>query len=192
MANRINKVVMLKTSDIVPYENNPRINDESVKYVANSIKEFGFRQPIVIDKDNVIIAGHTRLKAAILIGLQEVPCIVADDLTKNQAAAYRLADNKVGEASSWDYVALEIELSALCDYSMPDYGFLDMSELLETDLTGDKAGASPWERMSGASADGVIFTFGEISARQPQEIYEKFLFDVGEENINEWLLKKLQ
>ena len=113
---------MRKTTDIVPYENNPRRNTEAVKYVANSIKEFGFKQPIVIDKDGVIVAGHTRYLASRTLGLKEVPCIIADDLTPEQIKAYRLADNKVGEIATWDWDALVEEL-AVVDFDMSDFGF---------------------------------------------------------------------
>lgn len=91
---------MLKLLDIKPYEKNPRKNDEAVKYVAESIKEFGFKVPIVVDKDMTIVAGHTRYKAAKKLGLNEVPVIVADDLTDEQIKAFRLADNKTGEKAN--------------------------------------------------------------------------------------------
>ena len=112
--------------DLKEYENNPRNNDGAVQAVADSIKEFGFKVPIVIDRDNVIVAGHTRLKAARLLGLATVPCIVADDLTPEQVKAYRLADNKTGELAEWDFAALEIEiaeLSEMSDIDMSDFGF---------------------------------------------------------------------
>ena len=96
------EVVNMNITDVKPYENNPRINDGAVEATANSIKEFGFQQPIVVDKDNVIIVGHTRLSAAKTLGLDEVPVVVAKNLTDEQAKAYRLADNKVGEFSIWD------------------------------------------------------------------------------------------
>jgi ParB-like chromosome segregation protein Spo0J len=92
------------------YENNPRINDDAVEPVAKSIKEFGFKVPILIDKDNVIIAGHTRLKAAQALGMKEVPCILCDDLTPEQVKAFRLADNKVAEFADWDIPLLELEV----------------------------------------------------------------------------------
>lgn len=84
----------IKIEDITPYENNPRNNEEAVEKVANSIKEFGFKQPLVLDKNNVIVIGHTRLKASKRLGLKTVPCIYADDLTQDQINALRLADNK--------------------------------------------------------------------------------------------------
>lgn len=84
----------MRVADLIPYENNPRKNDEAVEAVAASIKEFGFKVPIIVDADNVIIAGHTRLKAAQLLGMETVPVIRADDLTDEQVKAFRLADNK--------------------------------------------------------------------------------------------------
>ena len=131
------EIIMKKTTDIVPYENNPRRNTEAVKYVANSIKEFGFKQPIVIDKDGVIVAGHTRWLASRTLGLEEVPCIMADDLTAEQIKAYRLADNKVAELATWDYDALLEELGEI-SIDMTDFGFSlddfeDEEETIETD-----------------------------------------------------------
>lgn len=116
-------IQMMRVADIVPYENNPRKNDEAVKYVAESIKEFGFKVPIVIDKDNIIVAGHTRLKAAKRLKLDEVPCIVADDLTEEQIKAFRLADNKVGEKADWDFDLLFDELEDIIDIDMELFGF---------------------------------------------------------------------
>ena len=117
------KILNINIKDIKPYEKNPRKNDEAVKYVANSIKEFGFKQPIVIDKNNVIVAGHTRYKASLELGLEEVPCVMADDLTDEQVKAYRLADNKVAEASDWDLDLLDEELEDIFDIDMKDFGF---------------------------------------------------------------------
>ena len=113
----------LKLSELKPYENNPRINDEAVKYVAESIKEFGFKVPIVVDKNNIIVAGHTRYKASKQLGLEEVPCIVADDLTDEQVKAFRLADNKVGEIAEWDFKLLAEELQGIDDLDMEVFGF---------------------------------------------------------------------
>lgn len=123
------EIINMKIGDLIPYENNPRNNNEAVEYVANSIRQFGFKVPIVVDKDNVIVAGHTRLKAAQLLGLEEVPVVVADDLTPEQIKAFRLADNKTGELAGWDFDALKNELEELeqeieaLDFSMSDFGF---------------------------------------------------------------------
>jgi DNA modification methylase len=119
------KIVMMKPSALSEYANNPRNNDSAVDAVANSIKEFGFKVPIIITRDNVIIAGHTRLKASIKLGLTEVPCIVADDLTEEQIKAFRLADNKTAELATWDFSKLEEELNNI-DMDMLQFGFEDL------------------------------------------------------------------
>lgn len=108
---------------IRPYEKNPRRNDEAVDAVAASIKEFGWQQPIVVDKDGVIIAGHTRYKAAKKLKCDTVPVVVADDLTEDQVKAYRLADNKTGELAEWDTALLGEELAELADFDMSQFGF---------------------------------------------------------------------
>lgn len=103
-------IVNVNINDIIPYDKNPRFNDEAVEYVANSIKEFGFKVPVILDKNNVIITGHTRVKACEKLGIEEIPCIYADDLTEEQVKAFRLADNKVGEIADWDFELLNDEL----------------------------------------------------------------------------------
>lgn len=122
-------IVYRKLSDLKPYEKNPRKNDNSVEAVANSIREFGFKVPIVIDKDGTIVTGHTRYKASKLLKLKEVPCIVADDLTEEQIKAFRLADNKVGETSEWDMDLLGEELGDIMDLDMAEFGFGDISDV---------------------------------------------------------------
>ena len=116
------EIINKKLSELEPYEYNPRRNSEAVEYVANSIKEFGFKVPIIIDKNNVIIAGHTRWLAGQSLGLEEVPCIMADDLTEDQVKAFRLADNKVSEVAGWDLDLLAEELADI-DLDMTDFGF---------------------------------------------------------------------
>jgi DNA modification methylase len=124
------KIELRPLSDMRPYPGNPRINDDAVAIVAKSIQEYGFRQPIVVDGDYVIICGHTRYKAALMLGLKEVPVHVATDLTPEQVRAYRLADNKTAEASDWNYDLLPIELGALkeVNYDLGLLGF-DPDEL---------------------------------------------------------------
>lgn len=109
--------------DVKPYDNNPRNNDGAVEATANSIKEFGWQQPIVVDKDNVIIVGHTRYKAAKKLGMDKVPVVVADKLSPEQVKAYRLADNKTGELADWDMGLLDDELGDISDIDMSDFGF---------------------------------------------------------------------
>ncbi|HES9305315.1 TPA: ParB N-terminal domain-containing protein [Streptococcus pyogenes] len=112
-----------KLSEITPYKNNPRNNDEAVGPVAESIKEFGFKVPIVVDKNGEIVNGHTRYKAAQKLGLEAVPVIVADDLSEEQIKAFRLADNKVGEIAVWDLDLLNEELNDILDLDMSAFGF---------------------------------------------------------------------
>lgn len=137
----------MNINELIPYENNPRINEAAVDAVANSIKEFGFKVPIIIDKNNVIVAGHTRLKAAQKLGLEEVPVIIADDLTDEQVKAFRLADNKVGELAEWDFSKLEEELKNIeMDMSPFDFDMKELSkefdknkEVVEDDFDVDEA-----------------------------------------------------
>lgn len=140
LEKKIMQIVQKRLNKIKPYERNPRRNDDAVSYVAASIREFGFKVPIVVDKNGIIVAGHTRYKAAKQIGLKEVPCIVADDLTEEQVNAFRLADNKVSEAAEWDYDLLDEELDAILDIDMEDFGFqfLDEEEPEEDEKKGNE------------------------------------------------------
>lgn len=116
------QVTMRKVSDVKPYDKNPRRNDGAVDAVAASIREFGFQQPLVVDKDGVLIVGHTRLKAAKKLGLEEVPVVVADGLSPEQVKAYRLADNKTGELAEWEENLLIQELAGI-EMDMERFGF---------------------------------------------------------------------
>lgn len=124
------EIVSKAVSELIPYEKNPRkISDEAINAVAESIQEFGFKNPILIDKDNVIIAGHTRRLASLKLGLERVPCVVVDDLTPQQIKALRLADNKTNELADWDVGELNLELEDLLDMDMSRFGFdIDFSE----------------------------------------------------------------
>lgn len=129
-------IINIELKNIKQYEKNPRKNDEAVGPVAESIKEFGFKCPIILDKDNVIIAGHTRYKAAKRLKLKEVPCIVADDLTEEQIKAFRLADNKVGEIAEWDFDLLNMELESI-SFDMSSFGFNILNEEEEKEIEED-------------------------------------------------------
>lgn len=117
------EVKKVSIDKIKPYANNPRNNNDGVDAVAESIKEFGWQQPIVVDKDNVIIVGHTRYKAAEKLGLKSVPIVVADNLSPEQVKAYRLADNKTGELTDWNDKLLQSELDGITNIDMADFGF---------------------------------------------------------------------
>ena len=119
------KTIDIKLSEIKPYDKNPRDNDGAVDAVAASIQEFGFKQPIVVDKDGVIIVGHTRYKAAQKLELDTVPVLVAKDLTDEQVKAYRLADNKTAELAGWNFNLLNIELEGIPEIDMEQFGFIE-------------------------------------------------------------------
>ncbi len=122
------EIVSKRLDEIKLYENNPRNNEQSIDYVAKSIEEFGFKVPIILDKNHVIVAGHTRYMASQKLGLDTVPCIIADDLTEDQIKAFRLADNKVAEYSEWDENLLALELLNIEELDMTAFGFEDGTE----------------------------------------------------------------
>lgn len=130
------KIVQMNIADVKPYERNPRINDNAVEAVAESIREFGFRSPIIVDENKVIICGHTRILAAKHLGLDTVPVHVAKGLTPEQVKAYRIADNKTGEIAEWDYDLLPLELADLqmANFDLSLLGF--DTEELDTILNG--------------------------------------------------------
>lgn len=119
------KVVYRSIESILPYEKNPRNNDEAVSAVKESIQEFGFKIPVVLSENDVIVAGHTRIKAAKELGMTEVPCIIADDLSEEQIRAFRLADNKSAEIATWDDTLLKEELDNIFNINMELFGFVD-------------------------------------------------------------------
>ena len=163
-------IIMLPVPEVRPYEKNPRKNAEAVKYVKASIEKFGFKQPIIVDSNRVIIAGHTRLEAAKSLGMAEVPCIVADDLTDAQVKALRLADNKVAEFSEWDLDLLGGELGELAEISdidMGDFGFDD-----NLDKIGDEEENETEEKGVNLSETFQIIVECENEIEQ-QEIFEK-------------------
>lgn len=123
LRGEIMKVIDIEVDKLIPYEKNPRKNDKAVKFVAKSIEEFGFKVPIVVDKNNVVICGHTRLKAVKKLGWNSVPCLIADDLTDEQIKAFRLADNKVSEQAEWDFDLLDEEINDILNLDMGEFGF---------------------------------------------------------------------
>lgn len=147
----------INIKDIRPYEKNPRKNNSAVAYVAESIKQFGFKVPIIIDKNNVIVAGHTRYKAAKKLGINTVPVIIADDLTDEQIKAFRLADNKVAEQAEWDIDLLNEELEEIFDIDMTDFGF----EVLEEEKEVEEDGYEPVKPKEPVTQKGDIWKMGE-------------------------------
>lgn len=156
------EVIMMSPEELVPYKNNPRINDEAADAVAKSIQEFGFKYPILVDKNMVIISGHTRQKAAKKLGLKQVPVMIAKDLTEAQAQSLRLVDNKTGELAEWDIEKLTEEIQeAMKEFDMDAFGFdldaltVDVNDLEEAELEDD-----PEEVPEPITKEGEIWQLG--------------------------------
>ena len=131
------KIIEKDVDELIPYENNARINDKAIDIVANSIQEFGFKNPCIIDGNNVLVAGHTRVEACKKLGIKKVPCIVADDLTEEQIKAFRIADNSSAQVAEWDMQKLMTELETI-DYDMSKYGLAEQMEEIEKIIDANK------------------------------------------------------
>lgn len=177
------EIVYKSLDEIMPYEFNPRNNDEAVDYVANSIKEYGFNQPIVIDAAGVIVAGHTRFRAAQKLGLEKVPCLMKEDLTPYQIRAYRLADNKTAEFSNWDYSLLEQELAELEDVDMSKFGFIAEENLNIDDLMDDL-----FEDTTENNAD--TFTVSFTFPKEYEEQINALIARIGKDAIAEQIIQE--
>lgn len=151
----------LSVDDLIPYENNPRNNDEAVDYVAKSIEEFGFKVPIVVDKNNIVVAGHTRLKASKKLGFEKVPVIIADDLSDEKIKAFRIADNKVAEIAVWKEEELHQELTELEEmlFDMTEFGFDGIGELIDEEVEEDDFDIE--EPVEPKAKKGDVYKLGE-------------------------------
>ena len=154
----------MNIDEIIPYENNPRKNDDAVEAVANSIKNFGFKSPIVVDANKVIVNGHTRLKASKLLGLTMVPVIIASDLTEEQCRALRLADNKTAEIASWDKKLLMQELESIdwegLEMDMTDFGFDNIFDSKPQEVTHDDFEEGQYIPATPYSMQGDVYLLG--------------------------------
>ncbi len=150
-------VIMKPTAELVPYIKNPRRNDKAVAPVAESIRQFGFKVPLVIDRNNEVVCGHTRLRAARRLHIKEVPCVVADDLSEEQIKAFRLADNKTAEFAEWDFDLLNGELLDIKSIDMCNFGF-DLPE--------------PVPEEDGFDVDAALAEIGEAPASKPGKLYQ--------------------
>ena len=159
------KVVNVPVSEIVPYENNPRINEGAVEQLANIIATLGFRNPAVLNKDKVIIEGHTRLLAVKKLGWETMPCIIATDLTPEQEQALRIADNKIAEIAEWDEDKLKVELAALQETGF-DLSLLAFGDDELDDLLGGEAGTH------GETEPDAVPETPEIPVSTPGEVYQ--------------------
>lgn len=174
-----------KLDDIKPYENNPRDNEDAVDYVADSIKQFGFKVPIVIDKDGTIVTGHTRYKASQKLGLTEVPCIVADDLTEAQVRAFRLADNKTSEYAWWDYDKLEEEIDWLSDFGldMSEFGFEKIPNMIDyLDEVGFRD----------TKTDAPTFEFYLSIPAEHEQTVRTYVKKNGKEGLTQMIIRKCE
>lgn len=178
------KIVYKNVDELIPYVNNPRHNENAVDAVASSIKHFGFKQPIVIDNKNEIVAGHTRLLASKKLGLKEVPVIIADDLNDTEIKAFRLADNKVAELADWDWSLLDSEFEELkeseLDFDMEEFGFidndvLDMSYIDELDENG----------LSMTKGENDHFSMSFVFPIEKQELVNEYIEEVSKEKVVE-------
>lgn len=181
--------------DLKPYDNNPRVNDYAVKKVMESIEEFGFRNPILVDADLVIIAGHTRREASILSGLEKVPYIIAEDLTPEQVKAYRIADNKLAELSSWDEELLKEELFGLQEVDFP----LEVMGFTEMDLKDLFTEKEPLKEKKPKEEKTTLpmLRFGSNSVRITEDElvmlsnrYNEYVELTPDEGFISWLLKR--
>lgn len=187
MMDSIN-ISMKRINELKPYEKNPRKNDSAVNAVAESIKEFGFKNPVIIDKDGVIVAGHTRLKAAKKLGLEEVPTIMADDLTEEQVKAFRLADNKTAELAGWDFELLDSELAEITGLDMLQFGFDDGSveeekystQEEETDATETPESRAMIAAVSVFGEKQELFVVRKIDDELAERILEKLSDETAE------------
>jgi ParB-like chromosome segregation protein Spo0J len=160
------KITYKAISEIKEYEKNPRKNDGAVDKVAASIKEFGFKNPIIIDKNGIIIAGHTRLKAAKKLGFDKVPTILADDLTEQQTKAFRIADNKVSEFADWDDELLFQELGDIPDIDMTKFGIeVIKGDNFDTEFALPDGDKEPFQQ--------ITFTLATQQANEIKELLKK-------------------
>lgn len=179
------KIITLGIDEIIPYDKNPRINDHAVEGVRKSIEEFGFLVPIIVDKNNIIVAGHTRHKALKELGKKEVECIRADDLTEAQIEAFRLVDNKVHEYSYWDYEKLEEEVNeiAAAGVSKDLLGFSDFEiENLGNDFNADRFTVEEFEEFEDMGEwEGLKSTTFTIVCenKEEQDWFREFIGERG-------------
>lgn len=182
------EIINFKLDELKPYEKNPRINQESIDYVANSIKEFGIKVPLVIDKNKYIVTGHTRYLACKQLGIKEVPCIIADDLDEKQNKLFRVVDNKVSEFSRWDYDLLDNEIDELKNegFELEQYGF--ESEEDNLDFINEILGSGVAGEQITPDIDKISISFDVIDSVIVNDTINKF----GKEEIVKRVLEVIK
>lgn len=194
-------IATMPINKLIPYSRNPRKNDGVVSQMVASIKEFGFKIPVLAKSDGTVIDGHLRLKAAHEIGMKDVPVILCDEWTDAQVKAFRIMVNKSVSWAEWDEELLKLEFDDLkaLDFNLELTGF-DLGEIVAQDAVdsgpcqligfeggGKSAGSSPWDRMPSGKADGIMFTFGSIHIRMPQSDYDAFARICPADHIQEFI-----
>lgn len=168
------KIEYLPIEALKPYEKNPRYNKNAIDYVAKSIKEYGFKVPIIIEKNMTVIAGHTRLEASKKLGLKEVPCVIADDLSEEQARAFRIADNKVSDYSIWDNKLLLEELEGIGEDLFTGF---DFEKILDLDVLNESDNSTIEENESGVTYEIVIRSSDKTKIEKIKKIWEEMSDD---------------
>lgn len=181
------EIINKKIEELKPYENNPRNNEKAIDYVANSIKQFGFKVPLVVEKDGTIVTGHTRYEACKKLGIEEIPCIVADDLSKKQIKAFRIADNKTNDMAEWNDDLLAIELKdVLDDIDMTDFGFGEFElSILTEDMEPEEYDDDLIKQYTDTADDFLTNKRIIITYKTPEETeFLKNLIKEDEEELN--------
>ena len=159
------EIIERNIAEVIPYEKNPRVNDQAVDAIMKSIQQFGFNSPIIVDSSGVIICGHTRYKAALRLGLTSVPVAVASELSPEQVKAYRIADNKLAELATWNYDMLIAEIETLkdsgIDLSLLDFEIVDMNQPETLKEGKTDANAVPDKPQDAVSVRGEVYQLGE-------------------------------
>ena len=201
------KVEEINLSEIKPYEFNPRKNEKAIEKVAASLREFGWKQPIVVDEDNVVLAGHTRLAAALSLNYEVAPVVVAEGLTDAQKSAYRIADNKTAEYSEWDKDLLQKEFARLieldADLTSTSFSLEDIAGFSEDFLEWDDDDDFENEE-SEASEENLLGEFNSAHVKmvliylntetEPvfREMSEKLQEHFGTENLSDTIFKVVE
>ncbi len=179
------QVVMKKTTDITPFTHNPRKNERTAMQLQKSIKAFGFKNPIILDENDVIVSGHARLKAALMLGMEEVPCIYAKGLSPDEIRAFRIADNKTAEIAGWDYDKLCEEMTALTDDDF-DLAFTGFNEAEQfgygrPDAEPTRVDADEYKDYKDYAEDNVIQSFNVsiVCESEEDKEYLRQLFNAG-------------
>ncbi len=186
--------------DLIPYEGNPRKNEEAVPKMAQALKEYGFRVPVLARSTGEVIDGHLRIKAARAAGIEMVPVIVCDDMTDEQIKAFRISVNRMAELADWDCDLLQIEMQELtdlgCDIELTGFDEIELEKLFSVDdlisrAGEDRSGSSPWDRV-GEKNEDVIFSFGAITVNIPLSVYERFVQKCPSKNLRDYIVRILE